>query len=192
MFERSRSLQIYVKPGIKEDDILIGVWEAAKKLDRPQDVFRSMLRAGLMAMLDSGELPESIIDECDLDIILEKRMRRKNRKYGQGIASPVPPVGYHATLPIPAAWPQPSHPMPPAPVYAPFQEHGHHMPETAVYAPSAQHRPEATPTTASSTVVRPVADDKHTEQATNQSADENVAKASPNGNSKINRLKNLM
>jgi hypothetical protein len=152
-----------------------------------------MLRAGLMAMLESGELPESIIDECDLDIILEKRMRRKNRKNGQGIASPIPPVGYHAPLPIPTPWPQTPHPMPPSSVYAPIQEHGHQMPETAVYAPSAQHRPTASPTTtASSTEARPVADAKQTDQATNNSADENDTKASPNGNSKINRLKNLM
>jgi hypothetical protein len=83
--------------------------------------------------------------------------------------------------------------MPPSSVYAPIQEHGHQMPETAVYAPSAQHRPTASPTTtASSTEARPVADAKQTDQATNNSADENDTKASPNGNSKINRLKNLM
>lgn len=192
MFERSRSLQIYVKPGIKEDDILIGVWEAAKKLDRPQDVFRSMLRAGLMAMLESGELPESIIDECDLDIILEKRMRRKNRKNGQGLPPHNSPSGYQVPIHAPVPWPQTGHPVHPTPVYAPLQDSSHHIPETTVYAPSAQHRPVATSPASNSTGPKTVAVEKKADQPINQSADENKANASPSGNSKVNRLKNLM
>lgn len=103
---RSRSLQIYMKPGIKEDDVLLRVWEACRRLDRPQDVFRSMLRAGLVAMVESGEMPDSVIEECGLEAILERRRRRARR--GAQEAQPFPPY----FPPHPPAYPyQP--PLPP-------------------------------------------------------------------------------
>lgn len=77
MFERSRSLQIYVKPGIKEDDLLISVWEAAKKLDRPQDVFRSILRAGLHAMLRSEKCRKALLMNAILISSLKKECAEK-------------------------------------------------------------------------------------------------------------------
>lgn len=193
MFERSRSLQIYVKPGIKEDDILIGVWEAAKKLDRPQDVFRSMLRAGLMAMLESGELPESIIDECDLDIILEKRMRRKNRKGGQEQPSHVAANPYQAPLPIPAPWPHAAPAMHPAPVYAPMPAQPHQAHEMPVYAPSAPRREEApAPVPAQPRVEQPAPSPAPAAVKPKETADENKPKAPQGAGSKVNRMKDLM
>lgn len=111
MLERSKSLQIYMKPGIKEDDLMLRVWEACRRHDRPQDVFRSMLRAGLMAMLESGEMPESVIEDCGLDAILERRRRRSRKASEQAPAPPpaYPPYGFH---------PQPS-PSPPQQSWSP-------------------------------------------------------------------------
>jgi len=108
MLERSRSLQIYMKPGIKEDDLMLKIWDACRKHDRPQDVFRSMLRAGLLAMLESGEMPEAIIEECNLDNLLERKRRRK-RKQEPHFPYPAafPPFGY----PVPPLQ-QPPQPMP--------------------------------------------------------------------------------
>lgn len=190
MFERSRSLQIYVKPGIKEDDVLIGVWEAAKKLDRPQDVFRSMLRAGLMAMLESGELPESIIDECHLDIILEKRLRRKNRKGGQ---EQPPAAVYPHQVTVPTHWPQVAPAMHPAPVYAPIPPQPHQAHEMPVYAPSAPQR-EATPPAAPSPARVEQAAPSPAPEAVKpiEAADENKPKPAKGNVSGTNRLKNLM
>jgi len=193
MFERSRSLQIYVKPGIKEDDILIGVWEAAKKLDRPQDVFRSMLRAGLMAMLESGELPESIIDECDLDIILEKRMRRKNRKSGQEHPSHIAANPYQAPLPIPTPWPQTAPVMHPAPIYAPMAAQPHQAHEMPVHAPFATRRDEApAPVPSQPRAEHPAPSPVPAAEKAKQTADENKAKAPQGASSKVNRMKDLM
>lgn len=112
MFERSRSLQIYMKPGIKEDDLMLKVWDACKKHERPQDVFRSMLRAGLLAMLETGEMPDSVIEECGLDRVLERRQRRKAPQQTQ-TAHPAfgyPHMGYPPHLPYPVAPPAPQQP----------------------------------------------------------------------------------
>lgn len=73
---KSKSLQIYMKPGIEQDDLLIAVWESCKKNDRPQDIFRTMLKHGLKVMVESGEIPDSVIDECHLDEIFEKKRSR--------------------------------------------------------------------------------------------------------------------
>lgn len=186
MFERSRSLQIYVKPGIKEDDLLISVWEAAKKLDRPQDVFRSMLRAGLHAMLESGEMPESIIDECDLDLILEKRMRRKVRKSGEQMPHPATQT-YHAPLPIPTPWPHPgNHTMPPAP----HPSHVYSAPPPDVQ----EAKPEVANEHASVEVERQQENIPTSSVRDNprQTADSDNAKPSQSGISRVNRMKNLM
>lgn len=98
--QRSKSLQIYVKPGIREDDILITVWEACARFDRPQDVFRTMLRRGLISMVESGEMPEAVIDECNLDVLVERRKRKSGRGRQEAAAGypsqPMPsqPFGY--------------------------------------------------------------------------------------------------
>lgn len=193
MFERSRSLQIYVKPGIKEDDVLIGVWEAAKKLDRPQDVFRSMLRAGLMAMLESGELPESIIDECHLDSVLEKRLRRKSRKGGQEQPLHNPVAIYPHHMPVPSHWPQVAPSVHPAPVYAPMPAQQHQAHEMPVYAAPAPEREAALPSAPKPGRVEQVAPSPEPVAAKPvEAADESQPKPAKGNVSGTNRLKNLM
>lgn len=112
MLERSKALQIYFKPGLKEDDVMLRVWQAAKRSGRPQEIFRDMLREGLVALVANGTMPESIIEECGLDAIVERR-RRRTAKHAdrpappQPAAAPMPPYGYPAyqQYPVPPAYP---------------------------------------------------------------------------------------
>jgi len=66
---RNRSIVIYLKPGIEEDDQIYDVWVALKDRGRPQDVFRRMLREGLKAMVESGELPRVALAKVDTSLL---------------------------------------------------------------------------------------------------------------------------
>lgn len=148
MFERSRSLQIYMKPGIKEDDLLLRVWDASRKSNRPQDVFRSMLRAGLISMLESGDMPESIIEECGLDALLERRRRRVQNDT----------KGHHS--PIQMGVPQYPYPQPHLPPFiAPQASQVPSHPLTMTYDThdAPQQQQPAHPRTSSPDLQRPVA-----------------------------------
>jgi hypothetical protein len=132
MLQRSQALQIYLKPGLKEDDLMIRVWEACRKSGRPQHVFRTMLRAGLIAMVESGDMPESVIEECGLDSLVERRRRRVSRHTDKPQAAPQPEV-YPVQYPphyVPHNPPAPSYPYPPQ--YQPR--------EPAAFAPTAPDR----------------------------------------------------
>ena len=151
MLPRSRPLQIYFKPGLKEDDLMLRVWDACSKDGRPQHIFRSMLRAGLMAMVEAGDLPESVIEECGLDALVERRRRRVSRHTDRAPAA-VPAYQQPAYQPIP---PQPQPPFsgyyPHQPAY-PSQEqaYAHPAPPPAPAAPPAaapeRGRPSSDPT----------------------------------------------
>lgn len=145
MLGRSRSLQIYMKPGIKEDDLMLRVWEACRRHDRPQDVFRSMLRAGMMAMLESGEMPESVIDECGLEALLERRRRRSRHTPEPQPTQPTQPLYAPYPYPHPAAHPavaQAPHPhapqWTPAPPPAPVAQPRHEAETTQPLVPARQ------------------------------------------------------
>lgn len=59
---RARSIQIYLKQGIEQDDQLLALWSVCRDRSRPQEVFRKMLSRGFEAMREAGELPDSIVD----------------------------------------------------------------------------------------------------------------------------------
>jgi hypothetical protein len=121
MLQRSQALQIYLKPGLKEDDLMLRVWEACRKSGRPQHVFRTMLRAGLISMVESGDMPESVIEECGLDSLVERRRRRVSRHSDK-------------QQPAPQAEPYPTQYPPHYPAYPAYpQPYPHHEP--AAYAP---------------------------------------------------------
>jgi hypothetical protein len=117
---RSQALQIYMKPGLKEDDLMLRVWEACRKSGRPQHVFRTMLRAGLIAMVESGDMPESVIEECGLDSLVERRRKRVSRHspasqqtpIADPYSNPYPPQARYAHPSYAASYPE-------QPVYAP-------------------------------------------------------------------------
>ena len=69
MGTRSRSIEIYLKEGVEEDDLIFGVWSALRGRGRPQDVFRRILRHGIRAMLETGELPRAAIDVLDPELL---------------------------------------------------------------------------------------------------------------------------
>lgn len=128
MLRRSQALQIYMKPGLKEDDLMLRVWEACKQDDRPQNVFRKMLRAGLIAMVESGEMPESIIEECGLDSLVERRRKRVARHTSgdqKAIAPAAQPYPYYPPPPQPYPHAYPAHPYP-------VQEPTHYAPQPPV------------------------------------------------------------
>ncbi|NTF16814.1 hypothetical protein G6L37_00045 [Agrobacterium rubi] len=113
MVERSKALQIYFKPGLSEDDLMLRVWHAARRRGRPQEIFRSMLREGLVQLVASGKLDDSIIEECGLDAIVERR-RQRTAKHSDRPSAPqpaqfAPGFGYPVHPPFSQA--------PPAPVY---------------------------------------------------------------------------
>nr|WP_250808569.1 hypothetical protein [Neorhizobium tomejilense] len=108
-----------MKPGIREDDLLIDVWEACARFDRPQDVFRTMLRRGLRAMVETGDMPKAVRDACGLDAVLEKRRPRNRQEPPDApVAYPYPPHSGYPPYP-----PQGYAPYPPQP-YAPQVDHG--------------------------------------------------------------------
>jgi hypothetical protein len=65
---RVRGVQIYLKPGVPDDDQMLAVWDACMALDRPQVVFRQMLRHGLRRMAETGELPPAVMKSAGIDI----------------------------------------------------------------------------------------------------------------------------
>lgn len=60
---RAKGIQIYLKPGIEEDDILLNLWEICKTKSRPQEMFRRLLQKGLLQMISQNDISESILEE---------------------------------------------------------------------------------------------------------------------------------
>lgn len=114
---RSKALQIYMKPGIPDDDLMLEIWDAARELDRPQNVFRAMLRHGLRRMLETGEISQSLIDKCDLKL-------PKTTEYKDASHPALP------AYPYPGAYPPPYGAYPP-PMPSPAQMPVHHAPAPA-------------------------------------------------------------
>lgn len=84
--KRSRHIQIYLKPGIREDDLMLRIWESCRRNDRPQDVFRAMLRNGMRAMVQSGEMPYAVVEECNLDSFIERWQARRPAKHAAHVS----------------------------------------------------------------------------------------------------------
>jgi FtsZ-interacting cell division protein ZipA len=120
--KRSQALQIYLKEGVAEEKVLLEVWEALKGLSgRKQNLFRDMLLAGFQAYLEADKIPEDVMLRCDLDRLLERKIRRKNRAASA--------TRQDATLPAPvAAYPYPYAP-PAYPIQQPMQATPYYHPQ---------------------------------------------------------------
>lgn len=141
MLERSKALQIYFKPGLKEDDVMLRVWQAAKRNARAQEIFRDMLREGLVALVANGTMPESIIEECGLDAIVERRRRRTAKHSDRQAATPAPA---HPAPP----YAYPGYPAYPAPAQYPPQEfpaYAYPTEQAPVGRPASDHQPPQAP-----------------------------------------------
>jgi hypothetical protein len=137
---RARSVEIYLKEGIEEDDQVHEIWAALRGRGRPQSVFRRALRLGLRAMAETGELPRAAMEALDPEILgpigpaaaLLMRGARAKRERGDGTPAaagrradrpparrPAPaerdPAPAGAAVPGPSAPPPPSAPTPPRP-----------------------------------------------------------------------------
>jgi hypothetical protein len=72
---RSRAIQVYLKPGLYNDQILLDLWEASREQARPQEIFRTALLLGIDEMIRRGQIPPSIESALDL----KERLRRNRR-----------------------------------------------------------------------------------------------------------------
>lgn len=150
-YKRSQALQIYLKEGIAEEKVLLDIWEACIRLgygSRKQNVFRDIMLAGLQALLETDKFPEDLIDECGLDRLMERKIRRKHRASvvarGEANVPPVPPFIYPYPHPYPHLQPLP--PQPPG--------YSGYVPPPVPSEPSAvrQRAPEDVPADAPSPV----------------------------------------
>jgi hypothetical protein len=66
---RARSVEIYLKPGIDEDDQVFEIWSALRSRGRPQDTFRRAIRLGLLSMAQGGELARAGLEVLDPDLL---------------------------------------------------------------------------------------------------------------------------
>lgn len=79
---RNRSIGIYLKPGIEEDDQIYEVWQSLTLRGRPQEVFRRLILLGLRAAVEKGELPLAAMQVLDTNILApgpEQSFFRKNQ-----------------------------------------------------------------------------------------------------------------
>jgi|SRR5690625_3267883 len=77
--QKTRSIQIYLKPDIEEDRLLLDTWSLCRSRSRPQVIFRRMLHEGLRVMIDSGELPPAIAKELQDHPLLLQQIQRKGK-----------------------------------------------------------------------------------------------------------------
>ena len=65
---RAKGVQIYLKPGLEEDDRLLAFWHACQRHSRPQEVFRRLLQVGLDELCERGEISSRILREVDEEL----------------------------------------------------------------------------------------------------------------------------
>lgn len=126
---RSVAIQLYLKEGIADEDLLLRVWQMAgrKGKARGQNLFRMMLSAGLLALTENGQMPEEIVEALNLDMLVDKKIRRRRRieeaRNPQAVTpAHSPAYGYPAPYPLPYASPvYPSQPFYPQSGHAPIQ-----------------------------------------------------------------------
>ncbi|EPX78058.1 hypothetical protein [Salipiger mucosus] len=65
---RAKSVQIYLKPGLEEDDRLLAFWRACQRNSRPQEVFRRLLNVGFAELIDRGEISPKMLSEIQAEL----------------------------------------------------------------------------------------------------------------------------
>jgi hypothetical protein len=149
--KRSQALQIYLKEAIAEEKVLLEIWESMRlQSSRKQNLFRDMLVAGLQSLMEQDRVPEDVIEDCDLDRLMERRLKRKHRvraasrgdapqmPVGPSYQYPCPPPGYPIAHPAPIPAPAYGYPVQPHPEqqFVPAQHHLQPGPQIAA-APAA-------------------------------------------------------
>jgi Predicted membrane protein len=98
--KRTERIQVYVNGSHDNDALILDVWDAASRNERVQEVFRAILRSGIRSMVESGDMPASIVKECDLLSLFPPRLHQGGAPmvvpmpfYGAGM--PAPPHAPH-------------------------------------------------------------------------------------------------
>ncbi len=113
---KAERIAVYLMPSIEQDATILAAWNAAKGVDRTQDVFRRALGLGLRAMFEAGELSDAFLNQGQPP--LRERLARR---------------GLPRAFEPPGGFPAPVVASPPA-----------HVPET-IHAPQPGPRPEPPP-----------------------------------------------
>lgn len=66
-------IQVYLHPKAEQDRIVHDVYKAFGMEGRGAEAMRMILRAGVKACFENGDLPQSVIDRCRLDERLASR-----------------------------------------------------------------------------------------------------------------------
>ncbi len=151
--KRSVAIQLYLKEGIADEDLLLRVWNLAQQKGkaRGQNLFRMMLTAGLLTLTENGQMPEEIVETLNLDMLVDKKIRRKRRiEEARSPQAPAPahvPAGYGYPQPYPPQYVQQPYPAQPyyppqAPAIQHPQQEGLHEHVRRVDEPSPQRMPE--------------------------------------------------
>jgi hypothetical protein len=151
--KRSVAIQLYLKEGIADEDLLLRVWNLAQQKGkaRGQNLFRMMLTAGLLTLTENGQMPEEIVETLNLDMLVDKKIRRKRRieeaRSPQPSAPTHPPAGFGYPQPYPPQFlPQPYPAQPYYPAQAPAiqqpQQEGPYEPSRRGHEHSPQKAPE--------------------------------------------------
>jgi hypothetical protein len=67
---KNRSIEIYLKSGIEEDDQIYEVWQSLSMRGRPQEIFRRLILLGLRSAVEKGELPLAAMQVIDTNILV--------------------------------------------------------------------------------------------------------------------------
>lgn len=99
-------VQVYLTASSEQDKVILDVWNECARTERPQEVFRAILRAGIKTMVENGDMPQLVVERCNLSLRLGIRHTPA--------MMPVMP-GYY---PIPMPGQMPLQPMQPTPMPA--------------------------------------------------------------------------
>ncbi|MHA6345912.1 hypothetical protein [Roseivivax sp. CAU 1761] len=98
---RARGVQIYLKPGLEEDDRLLAFWHACQRHGRPQEAFRRLLQVGLDELMARGEIGARILQEMSDEIALRpptvEELKDTSKPRRKPAASPSPEPDAPAT-----------------------------------------------------------------------------------------------
>lgn len=83
---RARSVEIYLKEGLVDDDRMYAVWAAAGQHTRRQELFRRILQKGLRCLMEDGDLPLEVAEAAGI-VAEVPQMPRPRKPKGQPLTT---------------------------------------------------------------------------------------------------------
>lgn len=65
--KRNTRIQVYLSPSSVADKMVLDLYAAAGDIDKPQELFRRIVRAGIRSLYESGEIPPELVRRARLD-----------------------------------------------------------------------------------------------------------------------------